>query len=492
MAGGFKIILTDISIINVMKKIMFFSVIAGFISSIFGSCSHSSVTAAAEERDSTYTTLSQPDWSRNAVIYEVNWRQMTDEGNLTALTAHLPRLKELGADILWLMPIHPISVENRKGTLGSYYAVQDYQAVNPELGTMEQFKEFVKAAHDVGMKVIIDWVPNHTGCDHKWLTEHTDWYMLRDGKPYHEYDWTDIFKLNYENKELRRAMIDAMKYWITETDIDGFRCDVAGNVPTDFWDEARPELDAAKEGGVFMLAEAAKPELQKHAFNMGYNWPMSGLIGRIAAANGQNKRAAADADTTVHARCIDSLLTSQAAEYPRDTYMMNMITNHDMNSWEGTEFERLGKLTDAFAVLSFTLPGMPLIYTGQETGMDRALEFFEKDEPPVWEPRNAYFDFYRKLAELKHSQPALAAGEEGGEVHRYPTTAEDVYVFSREKDGSRVTVMVNIGAADSEVKFTGETPRIDGETVNFFTGESEEIPSVLAQGEYRVYVNNRR
>lgn len=468
---------------------MFLSVVAGLISSVFGGCANKAATAPTDRRDSTYTSLDQPEWSRNAVIYEVNWRQMTDEGTLAALTAHLPRLKELGADILWLMPVHPISVENRKGGLGSYYAVQDYTAVNPELGTMDEFKAFVNAAHDAGMKVIIDWVPNHTGCDHPWLTEHTDWYMLRDGKPYHEYDWTDIYKLNYDNCELRRAMTDAMKFWITETGIDGFRCDVVGNVPTDFWEEARPELDAAREGGVFMLAEAAKPELQKHAFNMGYNWPLSALMGRIAAAKGQNSRATADADTTVNALAIDSLLASQATEYARDTYQMNMITNHDMNSWEGTEFERLGNLTDAFAVLSFTLPGMPLVYTGQETGMDRAFQFFEKDAPPVWEPTNRYHDFYKTLIGLKHSERALDAGTAGGEMVRYSTSNPDIYVFSREKGNSLVTVFVNLGAAESAVEFTGAKPSHDGRMVNLFTGAAENFPVSLTPGEYRIYVN---
>ncbi len=473
-----------------MKKFLFFSVIAGFIASLTGSCnSKATATDNADNRqDSTFTTLSQPEWSRNAVIYEINWRQMTDEGTLAALTRQLPRLKDLGVDILWIMPVHPISVENRKGGLGSYYAVQDYTALNPELGTLEEFKAFVADAHKQGMKVIIDWVPNHTGCDHAWVTEHPDYYMLRDGKPFFEADWTDIYKLNYANPELRRAMIDAMKFWLTETDIDGFRCDVAGNVPTDFWDEARPELDAAKEGGVFMLAEAAKPELQKHAFNMGYNWPMSGVFNRIARGNGQNTLNPGETYEPFHAANIDSLLARLDNEYPRDSYLMNMITNHDMNSWEGTEFQRMGKLVDAFAVLSFTLPGMPLIYTGQETGMNRALEFFEKDVPPTWEPRNSYFDFYKTLIDLKHNQKALLAGESGGKMTRYPTTVEDIYAFSREKDGSRVTVIVNIADGDAPVEFTGDAPAITPSTVDIFTGEAAVMPDTLAQGDYRVFI----
>lgn len=378
-----------------MKRFSIFSVIAGLFGSLF-------TTQAAAP-----TTLQQPDWSRNAVIYEVNWRQMTPGGTLPELTDQLPRLKNLGVDVLWLMPIHPISELNRKGGLGSYYAVKDYKAVNPELGTLEQFKDFVKKAHKQGFKVIIDWVPNHSGCDNAWVKEHPDWYALdENGKMFGPFDWTDVYKFDYSNPAMRAGMIDAMKFWLTEADIDGFRCDVAMQVPTDFWNEARPQLDAAKEGGIFMLAEASEPDLVEHAFNMAYNWPMKDVFNDIAATAGQrtyddNKL------NTAHADAIDRLLDKQEKEFAQDSYLMNMITNHDLNSWEGTEFQRLGNLTNAFAVLSYTLPGMPLIYTGQETGMDRAFEFFVKDVPPTFEPRNEYFTFYQKLNALKHAEKAL-------------------------------------------------------------------------------------
>lgn len=472
-----------------MRKIFILSAVAGLVASLFGCGSQASKSAEQTTTDSTLTSLNQPDWSRNAVIYEVNWRQMTPEGNLEALEKQLPRLKELGVDILWLMPVHPISELNRKGELGSYYAVRDYKAVNPELGTTEQFKQFVDKAHEMGFKVIIDWVPNHTGCDNAWVTEHPDYYCVNDsGKMYGPYDWTDVYKLDYSNPETRKAMTDALSYWITDMNIDGFRCDVAGEVPTDYWDEARPVLDSLKEGGIFMLAEASKPELQKNGFNMGYNWPMKDVFNAIAATAGQNTYND-HVYPFAHGAAIDSLLAEQAETYPGDTYLMNMITNHDLNSWEGTEFQRLGNLTDAFAVLSYTLPGMPLIYTGQETGMNRAFEFFKKDKAPEFEPRNEYFTFYQKLNNLKHNQKALAAGNAGGEMVRYMTTSPYLYVFSRSVDDSNVIVMVNIGKDNEEVEFISTEPANGENVINYFTGEHEDLPSALAPGEYRVYIS---
>ena len=192
----------------------------------------------SEQTDSTASTVNHPEWSRNAVIYEVNMRQYTPEGTFKAFEAYLPQLKELGVDILWFMPIHPISELNRKGELGSYYAVKDYKAVNPEYGTLDDFKSIVDKAHSLGMKVILDWVPNHSGCDNAWVTEHPDWYVTDSlGKMYGPYDWTDVYKFDYSNKEMRAGMIDALQYWVRDLDIDGYRCDVAGEVPTDFWNE---------------------------------------------------------------------------------------------------------------------------------------------------------------------------------------------------------------------------------------------------------------
>lgn len=465
---------------------------------LFSACGSkkAATDATAEERDSTYTQVKHPEWSRNAVIYEVNLRQYTPEGTVAAFQTQLPRLKDLGVDILWFMPINPISQKDRKGELGSYYAVADYEAFNPEFGTIEQFKDMVAQAHTMGLKVLIDWVPNHTGRDNKWVTEHPDYYKKDSlGNMIGLYDWTDVYVLDYTNPELRKAMINAMKFWLNNVGVDGFRCDVAMEVPTDFWNEARVELQGVKPD-LFMLAEATKPDLQILAFDMGYNWPLSVLFNEISATAGQYTFKGEDGQVKTfpetHAIAINNLVEQQYLEFPKDTYLMNMITNHDFNSWEGTEFERYGVLTNAFAVLSYTLPGMPLIYTGQETGMNRAFEFFKKDTPPQWEPRNEYFTFYQKLNQLKHSQKALTAGIDGGDFISYATSSEDLYVFSREKDGSRVVTMVNLGKGELPVEFTTENKPEVGEMVNYFTGEEAVIPATMQQGEYLVFVNKKQ
>ena len=476
-----------------MKKLF---TIFGLIGALFcTSCGNKTKATDAnqkEERDSTYTQVKHPEWSRNAVIYEVNLRQFTEEGTITAFDAQLPRLKDLGVDILWFMPINPISEKDRKGTLGSYYAVKNYTEFNPEFGTLDEFKATVKKAQDMGMKVILDWVPNHSGRDNIWVDLHPDWYEKDSlGNMKGIYDWTDVYVFDYNNPEMRKGMIDAMKFWLTEVGVNGFRCDVAMEVPTDFWNDARVQLQGVQPE-LFMLAEATSPELQELAFDMGYNWPLKDLFNQIAATSGQYSFKGEDGQikefAETHAIAINNLLAQQFEDFPKDTYLMNMITNHDLNSWEGTEFERLGDLTNAFAVLSYTLPGMPLIYTGQETGMNRALQFFEKDTPPTWEPRNEYFTFYQQLNNLKHTQKALSAGLDGGELISYQTSSPDLYIFERTRDDSKVITLVNLGKGELPLEFTSKNhPDIRG-MKNFFTGEDAALPEVLKQGEYFVYV----
>jgi hypothetical protein len=283
---------------------------------------------ALSARAAQPTTVNHLAWSRNAVIYEVNVRQYTPQGTFNAFAKQLPRLKNLGVDILWIMPVNPISVEGRKGELGSYYAVQDYTKVNPEFGTLADFQSLVAQAHRLGMKVIIDWVANHTGLDNVWVKAHPDYYAKDSvGKFLHPYDWTDTYKLDYTNRNLRQSMIEAMKYWLTTTHIDGFRCDVAMEVPTDFWNEAREALTQLKP--IFMLAEAEKPELAEKAFDMNYNWPLKNLMGDVCKKGAKAQHG------------LDSLLARQKEIFPEGSYLMNHITNHDLNSWEGTEFDRL-------------------------------------------------------------------------------------------------------------------------------------------------------
>lgn len=451
-----------------MKKV--FLALVAAVSSLF--CSAQTPAAS---------TVQHPDWCRNAIIYEVNLRQFTPEGTINAFAAHLPRLKELGVDILWFMPIHPISELNRKGELGSYYAVRDYKAVNPEFGSLDDFRAVVAKAHSLGMKVIIDWVPNHSGCDNAWVTEHPDWYMRNEqGQMYGPYDWTDVYRFDYSVPAMRAAMIDALQFWLREADIDGFRCDVAGMVPVDFWNECRPALQSVKQS-IFMLAEATEPELTQHCFDMAYNWPMKDLFSAIAATAGYytfaNDKGEIRTFDPAHAADIYTRLNEEQTIYPAGAILMNMITNHDLNSWEGTEFQRLGQLQRAFAVLTYTLPGMPLIYTGQEVGLDRAFEFFVKDTAPDWNANPDTFNFYRTLCTLRHQRPELAAFN-GAKVEPIATTTPDVLAFRR---GNIITV-VNLG--NTTVAPFATSPDLTGYT-ELFGATDPTAP--LTPGAYQIW-----
>lgn len=468
-----------------MKKII--AIVSGILLAM-GSFVGCKKNAPAE----TAQPLGQPDWVKNAVIYEVNTRQYTPEGTFNAFAGHLPRLKELGVDVLWFMPIHPISEKNRKGELGSYYASADFKAVNPEFGTFDDFRALVDSAHALGMKVIIDWVPNHTGCDNAWVTEHPEYYALNDsGKMYGPYDWTDVYKLDYSNPETAKAMTDIMTFWLNEGGIDGFRCDAAALVPVEYWNATRKELEQAAGRPIFMLAEAQEPEMVEEAFDAAYNWPMNQLFKEISATSGQFTFAK-EADRKFvekHAADIYALLAKQDTTYRHGSFMMNMTSNHDLNSWEGTEFERLGNLSGAFAALSYTLPGMPLIYTGQETGLNRAIEFFVKDNPPQWEPVNDYFAFYQRLNALKHSRPELAVGADAAKVVEIPTGNPDVIVFSRTADGSTTITGANLGKEDA--KLAVEIPFSLESATDVMKGAPAVLPETLAPGEFFVFtVNN--
>ena len=384
--------------------------------------------------------LTHPVWSKNASIYEVNVRQYTPEGTFKAFEKHLPELKKLGVDILWLMPINPIGVLNRKGSLGSYYAVRDYKAVSPEFGTDKDLKNLVGKIHKQGMKVIIDWVANHTAWDNVWLKDHPD-FFTKDAKgniipPVA--DWGDVIDLNYDNKELRSFMIDAMEYWIKEFNIDGFRCDVAAMVPTDFWIDATARLNKIKK--VFMLAEASENYIHQ-AFDMSYNWQMKDLMNDIA----KGKKKAAD---------LVTFFNTEATEYKRDDYRMNFTTNHDENSWNGTEYERLGEGVKAFSVLCGTVPGVPLIYSGQEVGMNKRLRFFDKDTIE-WKA-NPMREIFSKLNGLKKRNQALWNGETGGKIKSTATGNENVFAFTREKNSNKVFALFNFSSQTQQVRLNSE------------------------------------
>jgi len=428
---------------------------------------------SVETADSTLVQVKHPEWSKNLNIYEINVRQFTPEGTFAALEAHLPRLKELGTDILWIMPINPIGELNRKGSLGSYYSVKDYKAVNPDFGTAQDFKHFVEKAHELGLYVIVDWVANHSAWDNALVTEHPDWYEKDStGKMMSPYDWTDVVEFNYANADMSNYMLDAMKYWVSDFNIDGYRCDVAGLVPDTFWVKARTELDKIKP--VFMLAEDESPR-HHAAFDMTYSWEFHHIMNKIF--KGEN--------TT---NDIEKYLLKNDSLYPTDAYRMNFITNHDENSWNGTEFERLGDGVEAFYVLTVSIPGMPLVYTGQESAMNKRLLFFEKDA--VEWGNYPMADFYKKILNLKKTNPALFNGNYGGSWERINTgDNEKVFALIRSKDEHKVISVVNLGPEPATVKLNNDA--IKGSYTELFSGENAALESEnsieLPAWGYKVY-----
>ncbi|USD66149.1 alpha-amylase family glycosyl hydrolase [Vibrio sp. SCSIO 43136] len=380
--------------------------------------------------------FNHPEWTKDKNIYEVNLRQYTAKGSISAFIEHLPRLKKMGVDILWLMPIHPVGELNRKGSLGSQYAAKDYTALDPSLGTKEDFKQLVETVHQMGMYLIIDWVANHTAWDNVWVKQHPDWYQ-RDEQgqlfPYTYVDskkteyWTDVIGLDYNNKALWDGMLEAMAYWVDTFDIDGFRCDVAGLVPTPFWEFATEKLNQNKH--LFMLAEWSTPELHNKAFDMTYDWGFYDLMGEIA----QGRAKACD---------IPDYLASLISVYSQDAYRMVFTTNHDKNSWEASDSEYFGESFKAFSVLAMTLYGMPLIYSGQESYLDKRVEFFEKD-PIDWK-QYELSDFYTKLLHLKRENEALWNGNYGALPEFIPSDNSEVIHFVRQKNKNRVEVLINL------------------------------------------------
>lgn len=411
---------------------------------------------------------------QDAVIYEVNLRQFTPEGTFKAFQEHLPRIKELGVEIIWLMPIHPISELNKKGSLGSPYSVADYYGINPEFGTEQDFRDLVAAVHELDMMIILDWVANHTGWDNAWIYSNPEWYTQdQDGNIVHPpgTDWTDVADLNFSNWEMRMAMIDAMEYWVSEFDIDGYRADVAHSVPVDFWNLASERLHETKD--VFMLAEDGGDQaLLRTAFDTNYAWPLKDLFNRL----GKNLSDAGDFRRNVK---------STATQYKGGKYQMVFIDNHDENTWHGTVFERLGDNVANMAVISFTVPGMPLIYGGQEIGIDRRLEFFEKD-PIIWpEPfTNEWELFYKRLVELRTQNPALFSAGGGGLLKFLHLENSDVIAFARSapanefRDANDVIVVVNI-APESQIQSL-ELGDLAGDYVDWFSGEERKLQATEA------------
>ncbi len=422
---------------------------------------------------------------QNAVIYEANIRQYSPEGTFEAFTKDIPQLKELGVKIIWLMPIHPISMvkrkaendssvediadlEERKKYLGSPYSIANYREVNPDFGTKEDFRKLVQTAHNSGMFVLIDWVPNHTGWDHPWIEEHPEFYTKNDqgeisdplndqGEPW---GWTDVADLDYSNQAMRKQMIAEMNYWVAVEGIDGFRCDVAHGVPANFWKQAIPELRKGKE--LFMLAEAEIPEIMKgDLFEMSYAWERHHLLNAIA----KGEKSVPDFDTH---------MSMSNEKWEKDDILMNFITNHDENSWAGPVNERMGDASDAMLALTYCIPGMPLIYSGQEYGLDKRLKFFEKDTIP--KTKGVTYALLEKLGALKNDIAALSGGKTPASYERLSTSEDSsILAFRRQKDTSEAIYMANL--SDKPVKFT---TKISGEYTNVITQETVRIEPEMA------------
>ncbi|HAT70067.1 MAG TPA: alpha-amlyase [Flavobacteriaceae bacterium] len=433
-----------------------------------------------------------------AIIYEANIRQYSSEGTFNAFTKDIPELKQLGVKVIWLMPIFPISETKRKATggdfasliedeaerekmLGSYYAVSDFTEVNPEFGTKEDFRALLKTAHDNDMYVILDWVPNHTGWDHVWIKNHPEFYtknakgeitdpLNEDGEPV---GWADVADLDYSNENLRNEMISDMKYWLSEEGVDGFRCDVAGSVPLDFWEQAIPQLRDTKE--VFMLAEAWEPELLKaNLFDMAYAWDGHHMMNAIASGE---KDASAFKD----------YLSKVEADYEDNDILMNFVTNHDENSWNGTIKERMGSNASAMTALSYTMPGMPLIYSGQEYDLDHRLKFFEKDSIP--KTKANMWPLLEKLGQLKTENKALHGGKDAAKISILETSKPNAIIaFKREKAEDQLVYLANV--SNNPITFTVQ---LEGVYVDEMTGKeitlAKDQEHTLKGNQYVIYTN---
>lgn len=395
-------------------------------------------------------------WIHHTNIYEVNIRQYTPEGSFAAFARHLPRLKDMGVQLLWFMPVTPISEKLKKGTMGSYYACSDYTSINPEFGTLEDFKALVDAAHQAGFKVIIDWVANHTGWDHKWTTEHPEWYEIEEetGDFRRASGMDDIIELDFGNSAMRKAMIEAMRFWIHECHIDGFRCDLAFWVQLDFWEQAKRELDP--ENKLFWLAEADPLDYPEYmeVFDVAYTWTWMHRTEEFYKKDLPFFDLLQVLDRYQQAPGIKAWFTS----------------NHDENSWNGTEYEKYGPAAPMLAVFSCTWQGMPLIYSGQELPNLKRLDFFNKDLID-WGEGVQLHEFYKTLLHLQATHPALRSKSK---VHRIHTSGDErVLSFLRKNEGKEVLVLLNFSA--TPVRLEMFDMRAVGCFTNIFTGESIDL-----------------
>lgn len=439
---------------------------------------NSSREESSQNEDSEVTTFSFPERAKNMVMYEVNTRQHTPEGTFKALIPHIERIKNMGVGILWFMPIQPIGVEKRKGGLGSYYSISDYKGINKAHGSLEDFKEVVEKAHELGLLVILDWVGNHTAWDHHWMKEYPEFYTTDSlGNVISPVaDWSDVADLNYDNKEMHQEMINDMKYWVETADIDGFRCDVAGFVPMEFWNKAKDSLDQVKD--LFMLAEWDENKMHKDAFHMTYSWGMHHVMNSIAKKE-------------MNADSIETFLQNDNSKFAPKDFRLQFTSNHDENSWNGTVKERFGDGSKAFAVFASTIQGMPLLYSGMEAGLDKRLRFFDKDTID-W-TNLSLENFYKTLFELKADNEALWNGEYGSRASRINTqdNTDNIYAFIREKNDNQVIVIINFSDTAQTVTLDEGSPK---GVFNDVFGETKELSDELITLDpwgYYILTNNK-
>jgi glycosidase len=410
---------------------------------------------------SFFSAVIHPEWSRNAVIYEVNIRQYTEEGTFEAFSEHLLRLQKLGVDVLWLMPLHPIGIMNRKGELGSYYSVMNHLEVNPEHGTMNDFKNLINKAHELGFHVMLDWVPNHTAWDNPWAFNHPDWYVKNEEGsfvPPVGTDWTDVIQLDWSKPEIQDAMLDALKFWV-EMGVDGYRVDHPHKTPPEFWERARSELDAIRP--VLMLAEnEEQTEFMEKGFDMNYAWEFHHLMNEVAQGKKKVKQ-------------LRRYLRKEGSIYPQNVYRMRFLSNHDENSWQGTIDERMGEAHGVMAVFMFTMSGIPLLYSGQEACLDKRLEFFTRD-PIEWRECDKT-RFYEDLIKIKKENAALWNGGYGGPVKEIKTSRpKRVLAYSREKDGNTVISFLNL--SNKPVRIKPDLSDFEGDYRDPLNGQKINLP----------------
>jgi cyclomaltodextrinase len=429
-----------VNLSRILTKARTFLVVAVFVATASQSIALARCRQQPPDVSKSSARASVPAWVRDGVIYEIYPRDFSDKGNFEGVTAELDRLKELGVNILWLMPIHPIGQEKKKGPIGSPYAVRDYYAINPDYGTASDLKRLVTESHRRGMKVIIDVVANHTSWDSVMMK--TPEFYVRDARGHitFPHDWSDVAELNYDNPQLRRYMIDMLKFWLRDFDLDGFRCDVAGEVPTDFWEQARAELDKVKPD-ILMLAEADKPELLVRAFDLDYSWPLHAALTDVI----QGRKPASGLRETWE---------SDAGRYPRGALRMRFSDNHDERR-AVARFGEPGAL--AASVLMFTLDGVPMLYNGMEVGDttesgDPALFYRLPIFWPIVKRRPEFPRFYRQFIALRKSHGALTRGSTEWLNNSDPAR---VVTFARRDDAEELVVAINFSNTPVKVTLEG-------------------------------------